>query len=40
MQSRKNLAEIAVVDCALFEARIHHMLDLCAAGNLAGLHCL
>ncbi len=37
MQSRENLAEIAIVDRELFETRIHDMLDLCAAGNLAGL---
>jgi ketosteroid isomerase-like protein len=37
MQSLQNLARIAVVDRALFDARIHQMLNLCSAGDMAGL---
>lgn len=37
MQSFQNLARIATVDRELFEARVHYMLDLCAAGNLDGI---
>jgi ketosteroid isomerase-like protein len=37
MQSRTNLAEIATVDRELFETRVRLMLDLCSAGDLAGL---
>jgi ketosteroid isomerase-like protein len=37
MQSRKHLAEVAAGDRALFEARVHQMLELCSAGNLAAM---
>jgi ketosteroid isomerase-like protein len=37
MQSLQNLTRIAVVDRELFEARIHQMLDLCSAGDMAGV---
>jgi ketosteroid isomerase-like protein len=37
MQSRRQLADIAAGDRALFETRIRQMLELCAAGNLAAM---
>lgn len=37
MQSLQNLARVATVDRELFETRIHMMLDLCSAGDMAGV---
>lgn len=37
MQSLQNLARVASVDRELFETRVHMMLDLCSARDMAGL---
>ncbi|MCW2273185.1 hypothetical protein GJ654_03625 [Rhodoblastus acidophilus] len=37
MQSLQDLAHIASVDRELFATRIHEMLSLCSAGDMAGL---